>query len=208
MGEVIMKKAILFAITVFTFSGCCRWLDHDNESVMQLLKGFCTGKVTKPDKQEKWVDDKKHQAALDLKQSQLLPRAEKLASINDEKVLRIDVKSLREVIRDAWDLSEIRDFEDLANFVVVDVRGFQRYQDCRIRGSINIPLKDLKHESASWPANRKIIVYSDNSSCPLAAKAARRLIEYGFEKVFICDGGLNQWLAKGFEYDGAHPLIS
>lgn len=196
-----MKKAILFAITVFTFSGCCRWLDQDNESITQLLKGFCTGKVTKPDEQEKWIDNKKHLASVDIQSD------ESLASIYDAKVLSIDVKSLREVIRDAWDSSQVRDFEDLANFVVIDVRGFARYQDCRIRGAINIALKDLKHEVAKWPLTRKVIVYSDDNECVLSKKAARRLVEYGFEKVFVCDGGLSSWLAKGFEYDGPHSLL-
>ena len=119
-----------------------------------------------------------------------------------QSIFELDAQSLREIIRLAWDESDVREFKDLEEFAVIDVRGYEQYVSKRIRGSVNVELKDLKHESERWEASRKLIVYSGGDGCKLASKAAFRLVSYGFKKVFVYSGGMFEWMHKGFETDG------
>ena len=111
----------------------------------------------------------------------------------DSEILTIDARSLHEVM--------IAEDPDKA-FVVIDVRSFEEYVDCRMRGAVNVPLKDLKLETQEWDRGRKIILQSSGPHCVLAKRAARRFIRDGFSKVFVYEGGVMEWKDLGYEIDG------
>ncbi|MCK4498986.1 rhodanese-like domain-containing protein [Candidatus Babeliales bacterium] len=123
-----------------------------------------------------------------------------IALVN-QNIFELDAQSLREIIRTAWEETKIRDFKDLEEFAVIDVRGYDLYVQQRIRGAVNVELKDLKHEASRWELARKLIVYSNDNKCLLAKKAAQRLASYGFKKVFVYSGGMSEWFNMGFEVD-------
>ncbi|MFC1854610.1 rhodanese-like domain-containing protein [Candidatus Dependentiae bacterium] len=124
----------------------------------------------------------------------------------DRSVIELDAESLRVVIREAWETADVRDFKDLEEFLVIDVRGFEQYSKRRIRGAVNVELKDLLHEAGRWKKERKLIIYSNGKECLVARKAARRLLSSGFKKVFVYGGGIEDWALRGFETDGRFKI--
>jgi rhodanese-related sulfurtransferase len=125
----------------------------------------------------------------------------------DGSILTLDAASLRLVIQEAWETSGVREFKDLSEFVVVDVRDFEAYSNCRIRGAVNVELKDVEHEATRWDKDRRVVVYSHDEQCVLARKAALRLIARGFKKVFVFNGGMLEWKNKRFEMDGVLSML-
>jgi rhodanese-related sulfurtransferase len=118
----------------------------------------------------------------------------------DSQILTIDVQSVHEVLA-------ARSPDD-SSFRVVDVRGFDRYADCRVHGAINVPVKDIVEESREWDRGEKIILYTTSPVSDLAHKAARRLIAKGFNKVFVLEGGIDAWYKAKLPVDGPCRLTS
>lgn len=121
----------------------------------------------------------------------------------DEKPLQSAEAIDHEIIAiDARSLYEIMTTPNTQHPTIVDVRSYDDYADCRIKGAINITLKDLKFESQEWNRGDKIILYAANDTDVLARRAARRLVQDGFSKVFILENGLTAWRSHLFPVDG------
>ena len=120
----------------------------------------------------------------------------------DSKILNIDSQTLRDVLKTQREEKPGNVVATDGTFIVVDVRDFDSYSRCRIRGSINIPLKEISVEAREWDRARKIVLYCNGNGCSLSKKAARRLLLDGFGKVFEYEGGIAKWKKLGFEFDG------
>lgn len=67
---------------------------------------------------------------------------------------------------------------------IVDVRTKIEYEQGHLPGAISIPLNDLSEDSVSnLNRSKEVIVYCNNDKCSLSAQAAKRLEEFGFERV-------------------------
>lgn len=96
------------------------------------------------------------------------------------------------------------------NTMIVNVLGKRYYDDCRIRGSISAPLKNLEEIAQGWDKNKEIIVYCACRECDASLKAFRTLVSMGFTNVLAYEGGIREWYKKGYPYEGAatYPYLN
>ncbi len=80
---------------------------------------------------------------------------------------------------------------------ILDVRDTTQFNAVHLRGSKNIPLKDLNNrvgELAKSKSKTLIVVCQSGFS---ASKAVAQLRKHDFNTVFSLDGGLDAWQAQG-----------
>ncbi|HUG98017.1 MAG TPA: rhodanese-like domain-containing protein [Gammaproteobacteria bacterium] len=84
------------------------------------------------------------------------------------------------------------------DFVLVNVLPREAFNEAHIRTSINIPHEDPDFTATmakvAGDKSRKIVVYCASFDCDASEKAARKLDEAGFGKVFDYEGGTKDWL--------------
>jgi rhodanese-related sulfurtransferase len=94
-----------------------------------------------------------------------------------------------------------RRFEAHAAFV--DARGEDEFADGHIRGAVRLAPADFSlgypERLDEVPRNLDVVVYCGDEDCDAAILVARRLREFGYEPVFVFEGGLAAWSARGFE---------
>lgn len=96
-------------------------------------------------------------------------------------------------------------FQAATKGIWVDPRRAETYAEGHIAGAISIPFGSGDFESQARARLRgfdPVIVYGDDYQDILASAASKRLIELGFENVYTLRGGLQQWIADGYEVEG------
>lgn len=89
------------------------------------------------------------------------------------------------------------------NVIVINVLSADDYADCHIRGSINIPLKELPEAAAKLNSAQKVVVYCASYTCHVSAAAYDILAKMGFKNLLAYEGGMKEWLAKKLPTEGA-----
>jgi rhodanese-related sulfurtransferase len=84
---------------------------------------------------------------------------------------------------------------DGARLTVVDVREPVEHQDCRIEGSILIPLSELPWRATELDPSRTIVLYC--RSGVRSIRAAECLTRLGFCTVKCLSGGIEAWTKRG-----------
>jgi rhodanese-related sulfurtransferase len=79
------------------------------------------------------------------------------------------------------------------NLKVINVLNPEYYADAHIKGSMNVPLEELKDFALSTAKDTPIVVYCASYMCPSSAQAWHTLHELGFEHVYAYEGGINEW---------------
>lgn len=99
---------------------------------------------------------------------------------------------------------------DLAGhaLTLINVLDHDSFDDCHIKGSINIPLQYLGREVASWDRNRNIVVYCSNHDCSMSQEAYEALTRLGFTNVRAYEGGIAEWHALHHPSEGACSIDS
>jgi membrane protein DedA with SNARE-associated domain/rhodanese-related sulfurtransferase len=100
------------------------------------------------------------------------------------------------------DVSELYDLMQAgAAPVVIDVRSAtaRALEPHWIPGAINITLAEVGQKLKDLPRDRDIIVYCTCPSEASAARVAKILMNHGFKHVRPLHGGLDAWLAAGYE---------
>jgi rhodanese-related sulfurtransferase len=94
--------------------------------------------------------------------------------------------------------------------LVVDVRSEtnRRLDPRRIPGALMLDAQAIDASLARIPPEREVVVYCTCPNEASAATFARALIDRGFERVRPLQGGLDAWLAAGFEVEGAGKDLS
>lgn len=91
-------------------------------------------------------------------------------------------------------------------FALINVLSREQYRDAHIGGSSNIPVGDedfvLKVEQTVGDKKRPVVVYCASTTCDASEKAARKLEEAGFKKVFDYEGGTKSWQEAGLPVEG------
>lgn len=84
--------------------------------------------------------------------------------------------------------------------VIVDVRSptAQTLELRRIPGALHLPVQDVARQLTGVPRDREIILYCTCPNEASAAKAARVLMNGGFERVRPLKGGLEAWIDAGY----------
>lgn len=86
---------------------------------------------------------------------------------------------------------------------VINALNKESYDDCRITGSINIPLDTLQEKAKTWARDKEIVVYCADEECPVSRNAFETLATMGFTNIYAYEGGMREWKQKGFPSQGA-----
>lgn len=85
---------------------------------------------------------------------------------------------------------------------VINVLSPKTYADAHIKGSMNIPLKQLKSRAGQFDKSQTLVVYCASSSCDASHRAAQVLGRAGFKNVFVYEGGMKDWRDKNLPVAG------
>jgi len=82
--------------------------------------------------------------------------------------------------------------------VLVNVLDKELYDDCHIKGSINIPFDQLEDAANRIDKNAEVVCYCSNYMCGASSSARNKLIDMGYKKVYVYEAGTADWYQKGF----------
>jgi rhodanese-related sulfurtransferase len=100
---------------------------------------------------------------------------------------------------DCWDVHDAMS-RNVADFVLLDVRGPQLFETSHVPGAINLPHgKMIERKMSEWPQDTVFVVYCAGPHCNGADKAALRLGRLG-RKVKVMIGGMTGWADEGFTF--------
>ena len=89
------------------------------------------------------------------------------------------------------------------DLTIINVLENDCFKDCHIKGSINIPSKDLEAKMKDWDREKPLVVYCASYHCPASANAYEILVAMGFKNVRAYEGGMKEWVALGYPSQGA-----
>ncbi len=92
--------------------------------------------------------------------------------------------------------------EKKSGLVVINVLDKELYEDCHIKGSINVPFESIGQCVDLINKNAEIVVYCSNYMCATSDYASKKLQELGFRRVRVYEGGTAEWYQKGFPIEG------
>ena len=116
----------------------------------------------------------------------------------DSAGARAHFESLLAFETDCWDVHEAFS-ADVADFVLLDVRGPESFREGHLAGAVNLPHGKINERNlAQYPADTLFVVYCNGPHCNGADKAAVRLarLERPVKKMI---GGVEGWKDEGFE---------
>ncbi len=90
----------------------------------------------------------------------------------------------------------------MENIRVINVLSPDTYEDCRIKGSINVPLDTLADYVKDLPKDSELIVYCASYMCPMSKRAWRLLKDQGFTNIRAYEGGTAEWYSLGYPTEG------
>lgn len=88
------------------------------------------------------------------------------------------------------------------SFFLVNVLDPQYYEDCHIRGSINVPLENIEAWAKELDKSSRIVVYCASYLCPMSRTAWMKLNDMGFTNVWAYEGGMNEWYHMNLPVEG------
>ena len=91
----------------------------------------------------------------------------------------------------------------MKKLLVINALLKKHYNDCHILGSINVPLDELAVFAQKLEKDTPIIVYCASYLCPVSRKAWYLLHRMGFTNVWAYEGGIAEWVQKGYLAQGA-----
>lgn len=89
------------------------------------------------------------------------------------------------------------------DFFVINVLDKETFDDCHIKGSINIPFDDLEKEISHFDKNDTIILYCTDYQCTASKYGVEMFKEAGFKNVYAYEAGMNEWYQQGLPVVGA-----
>lgn len=116
----------------------------------------------------------------------------------DPQVALEHYERLLSVETDCWDVHEAMKTGKV-DFVVLDVRGPQSFDEGHIPTARNLPHGKINEQNlAQYPQDTLFVVYCNGPHCNGADKAALRLARLG-RRVKKMIGGIEGWKIDGFE---------
>ncbi len=91
---------------------------------------------------------------------------------------------------------------DEQSLYVINVLPKSICKDCKIPGTLNIPVDKLIKKVRNWPKSREIIIHCAGNPCPLGRHAYQILKSHGFANVWLFDGGLRCWKRQNLPTHG------
>lgn len=99
---------------------------------------------------------------------------------------------------------EISSQQHEPSLVIVNVLDKEYFDDCRIKGSINVPFIELKqYAQEHWNKDiTEIIIHCSNYSCGASTEGCKMLLALGFKYVWAFEGGTAEAKFAGIPVDG------
>jgi rhodanese-related sulfurtransferase len=103
------------------------------------------------------------------------------------------------------DLQTVRD-NAAAGALLVDARIEELYLEGHLAGSVSLPLDEIDSRLPEFrrlhPPQTPLIVYCNGYGCPDSFDLAVRLLQAGYLKVMVFEGGYPEWQAAGLPIVG------
>jgi len=93
-----------------------------------------------------------------------------------------------------------------SKLVVINVLDPSYFQDCHIKGSVNIPFDQFEEKVKTLNKNNAYVVYCSNYACTAAPFAVQVMLDAGFANVALFPGGIVEWYQHKMPYDGPAQL--
>lgn len=94
------------------------------------------------------------------------------------------------------------DAQDLKKqgLLVVNVLDAEHFNDCHIKGSINVPFEQLDDFAKDLDKDKtKLVFYCSNYMCTASGFAAQKYKQMGFKNVWAYEAGMAEWYQKGLQ---------
>lgn len=104
------------------------------------------------------------------------------------------------------DLTEAQSLFESGNALFVDSRHEFDFKLGRIKGAVNVPLKDLdthRELLSTLPMNKTLITYCDGAECNSSIELASKLHQAGYSGVRIFFGGWSEWTSHNLPTERA-----
>lgn len=85
---------------------------------------------------------------------------------------------------------------------LIDVREYPEFAAGHIAGSELVPLRSLGPTCETWDRSRELLVIC--TSGRKAERARRELVERGFSRVRVLEGGIDKWVSEGKPLESAN----
>jgi len=90
----------------------------------------------------------------------------------------------------------------MKNLRVINVLSPDVYEDCHIKGSINVPYDSLADYAKDVPKDTELVVYCASYRCPMSKRAWHLLKDQGFTNIKAYEGGAAEWYSLGHPTEG------
>lgn len=101
---------------------------------------------------------------------------------------------------DAYQLKNLMD--NNPDLLVINVLTDAYYQQCHIKGSINIPIASMLEKMSGFDKDKEIVIYGASHQCHQCQDASLLLQDLGFTYLYLYEGGMQDWIEKRFETVG------
>lgn len=85
---------------------------------------------------------------------------------------------------------------------VINVLDKALYDDCHIKGSIQVPFDKVTAFAARLPKETELVIYCSNYMCSASGDVARQLGQLGFKHVWAYEAGMAEWFVRGLPIEG------
>lgn len=89
-----------------------------------------------------------------------------------------------------------------AELVIINVLDKAEFEDCHIKGSINITFDEFESKIPSLNKNSEYVIYCADYMCMSSGFCAKLLKDAKFKHVWAYEGGMAEWYQKGYPYEG------
>ena len=96
---------------------------------------------------------------------------------------------------------EFKEKVDSNNYIILDIRTTDEFNQSRIKNSINYDIYDsnFKDKISQLNKNKKYLIYCQSGSISMFALSLFKQLE--FSEVFECEGGLVYWQVMGYDIE-------
>lgn len=93
--------------------------------------------------------------------------------------------------------------EKSEDIVIVDTAQSLIYEEEHVPGAVNVPYAPTLPQPITLPRNKTLVIYCACNDEEESIDTAKKLTEFGYQKIKVLEGGWFKWLDLGFETEGA-----
>lgn len=86
--------------------------------------------------------------------------------------------------------------------IVINVLDKELYDDCHIKGSVNVPFEQLEDFAKTLDKRTPVVLYCSNYRCTASLIGARMLKSLGVNTVYVYEGGTAEWYQRQLPVNG------